>query len=169
MLARLLFVSFAVITFAGCKPPSDLGTPCTMVKRDPNVDGGRLFVRNKEIKVGANKDFISFGSVDCENLVCVRDADFAVPDGGFDPEAVAQGYCSNRCAIVGDICPSVSADDDNDAKRRLTCRPLLLDAETLALICNGSAEDKAKCKAYFGNTSRPEFCARGGSVSDAGT
>lgn len=168
MLVRSLFLSLAVISFAGCKVPSDLGGPCKMVKRDPLIDGGRLFIRNKEIKVGTMKDFISFGSADCENLVCVRDSDFPVPDGGFDPEAFADGYCSNRCT-PGDTCPSFNEADDNDAKKRLTCRPLLLDTETLALICNGNAEDRAKCKSYFGNTSKPDFCARGGAGPDGGT
>ena len=167
MLARLLFVCFAVVTLVGCKPPSELGNPCKMVKRDPNVDGGRLFIKNSEIKVGANKDFISFGSVDCEDLVCVRDSEFPVPDGGFDPNADALGYCSKRC-LPGDACPSGVPAEDTDAKKRLICRPLLLDAETLALLCNGSPEDKAKCKAYFGNTSKPDFCARGGVIPDAG-
>src|SRR5687768_18575464 len=100
MLARSFCLSIMVLASAGCRVPSDLGSGCRMVKRDPNVDGGRLYIQNKEIKVGANKDFISFGSVDCENLVCVRDSLFPVPDGGFDPEAVAEGYCSNRCIQI---------------------------------------------------------------------
>ena len=168
MFARPILVCVAVVSLAGCKPPSDLGDTCQMVKRDHNVDGGRLPIQNRDIKVGANKDFISFGSTDCENLVCVRDSAFPVPDGGLDPDANALGYCSNRC-ISGDPCPSGNPDDDNDARRRLTCRPLLLDVESLRLLCNGSAEDKARCKANFGNTTTPDFCARGGSsATDAG-
>ncbi len=166
MLARLLIFSFAIIATAACRPASDLGNQCKMVKRDPTVDGGRLFILNKEIRIGASKDFISFGSVECEDLVCVRDAQFPVPEGGFPPEGIANGYCSRGCQI-GTACLSASAADDNDAKRRLTCRPLLLDAETLRLICNGSEADRAKCKAYLGNAESPDFCARGG-MSDGG-
>ncbi len=167
MLARSLIVSLAVALLVGCTPATDLGSPCQMVKRDPNVDGGRLFIKNSEIKVGANKDFISFGATQCENFVCVRDADYPVPDGGFVPDEIASGYCSDHCA-PGAACPAQNGNDDNDARLRLTCRPLLLDTETLALICNGSPEDRAKCKAYFGNTSKPDFCARGGVLPDAG-
>ena len=166
MLARLLYISFAVITLAGCKVPSDLGQQCTMVGR--SADGGRVDIRNNQIKVGANKDFISFGSVECENLVCVRDSDFPVPDGGFDPLGSAKGYCSNRCTLAGDPCPSYRGEDDTDAKLRLICRPLLLDEDTLRLICNGNEQDKANCKIYFGNTTSPNFCARGEFIVDGG-
>ena len=91
-------VLFAVV---GCKASSQLGDECAMVKRDPRVDGGRLYVTNGEIKVGATKDFISFGSIDCDDLICVRDADYAPPDGGvLNPTETAKGYCSRSC-IVG--------------------------------------------------------------------
>lgn len=153
----------AMFALAGCKVPTDLGNECAMVKRDPNVDGGRLFIKEGEIKVGANKDFISFGSTDCENLTCVRDADFVRDGGAVDPNAVARGYCSNRCQ-QGSTCESANPDDDNNAQRRLNCRALLLDAETLRALCNGSDADRAKCKANFGNIDSPYFCARGGVV-----
>lgn len=164
MLARSLLFSL-VIAGSGCKAGSDLGKQCQMVKRDPNVDGGRLFILNKEIKVGANKDFISFGAVDCEDLVCVRDSDFAAT-AGADPEGIAFGYCSRQCAPAT-VCAAEKPSDDNDAKLRLSCRALLLDAETLAALCNGSPEDRAKCEAYLGNVESPYFCARG-SAADAG-
>ena len=166
---RLLFVVAALSVLAqGCKPVTDLNSRCTLVKRNP--DGGApVPVREGEVRElqAQNKDFIALGSIDCEDLVCVRDSEFPVPDGGFDPAADALGYCSKRC-LPGDACPSGVPAEDTDAKKRLICRPLLLDAETLALLCNGSPEDKAKCKAYFGNTSKPDFCARGGVIPDAG-
>ena len=135
-----------------------------MVKRDPNVDGGRLYVTNAEIKVGARKDFISFGSIDCDDLICVRDWDYAPPDGGaLNPNETAKGYCSRSC-IVADPCPSSSQEADSNPKTRLTCRPLLLDAETLRALCNGTEADRARCNAYFAGTTSPDFCARGGAA-----
>jgi hypothetical protein len=163
--SAIALVFFAV---AGCKASSQLGEECALVKRDPNVDGGRLFITNSEIKAGAMKDFISFGSIDCDDLICVRDSDYAPADGGaLNPTETAKGYCSRSC-IVGDPCPSSSAEQDSNPRTRLTCRPLLLDAETLRALCNGSEEDRAKCKAYFGSTTSPDFCARGGFRPDAG-
>ncbi len=139
-----------------------------MVKRDPNVDGGRLFITNGELQGGPRKDFVSFGSTDCEDLICVRDSDFAAPDGGaLNPKEVATGYCSRNC-LVGAACPSSTAELDGNPRTRLTCRPLLLDTETLRAICNGSEGDRASCKTYLGNLTLPDFCARGGTGADAG-
>ena len=142
---------FALFFFAACKQPTDLGNECSMTKRDPNVDGGRLFIKEGEIKVGANKDFISFGATDCENLVCVIDTD---APAGTDPNAPAVGYCSNRCP-QGTECPSGDPADDLDPKKKLRCRALVLDEETLRSV-------------NIGDLKSPYFCARG-AVTDGGT
>lgn len=160
-------IALILLAVAGCRASSQLGEECAMVKR--GGDGGRLFITNSEIKAGAMKDFISFGSTDCDDLVCVRDSDYAPPDGGaLNPNEVAKGYCSKSC-IVSDPCLSASAELDANPRTRLTCRPLVLDAETLRGLCNGSQEDRARCRASFGDITAPEFCARGGATVDAGT
>src|SRR4051812_32004863 len=66
---------------AGCKPATDVGGPCFLTKRDRNTDAG-VHIKEGELvgKVGVNKDFISFRSTECEDLVCVRDSTF-----GADP------------------------------------------------------------------------------------
>jgi len=151
VVVRLPFI--ALVLLAGCRASSQLGEECAMVKRDPNVDGGRLYVTNAEIKAGAMKDFISFGSTDCDDLICVRDWAYAPPDGGaLNPAETAKGYCSRSC-LAGTACGAAG----------MTCRPLLLDAETLRALCNGSDADRSKCKAYLGSNTSPDFCARGGS------
>ena len=152
----------AIFVVAGCKVPTDLGNECQMVKRDPNVDGGRLFIKEGEIKDGANKDFISFGSAECEDRACVRDINFP---RGLDESLPAKGYCSRVCLpSTPNACPPAKAEDEKDPLRNLSCRALLLDQATLSAICMDSPAD---CQRYFGGAQTPYFCARGGSV-DAG-
>lgn len=141
-----------------------------MFKKNPDGGTRAVLIKESEIRVGAFKDFISFGSTDCENLTCVRDADFSRGDGGFDAGTisgdagsdltVATGYCSDKC-LEGSVCSSADPNDDNDAKKRLNCRPLLLDSETLNNLCS-----QGRC--LQGDLKSPYFCARGGLVPDSG-
>jgi hypothetical protein len=149
---RLLFVAAALGVLAmGCKPATDLNQPCTLVKRNP--DGGRPLsiteaeVRNAQGGTSSTKDFISVGSVECEDLICVRDSNFKSTATDTDP---ASGYCSRACA-QGSTCPSFdeTLDKGPDALR---CRALLLSAETLAAI-SGDAGLPGIRDTYF--------CARG--------
>ena len=167
MLVRpLIALVLALVAFTGCRQASNLNTPCNLVKRDP-ADGGVLIITENEITLGANKDFISFGSVECEDFVCVRDSNFPRDP---DPKAPAQGYCSKSC-LQGSSCPSFNPADDEQvqalsdggfANRKLSCRPLLLDAEAIGGICAQSPE------VAFCTVKSPYFCARGGNA-DAGT
>ena len=89
--------------FNACRVATDLGLPCQLVKKNP--DGGTTSVPILESDLpGGNKDFISFGATECEDLVCVRDA--KVPRTGV-PGAAALGYCSRACvpnASGGNVC-----------------------------------------------------------------
>lgn len=150
--AALLAASLVV---TGCRPATDLNTPCRLVKRNP--DGGTpLPILEKDVlaKTSTNKDFISFGTVECEDLVCVRDTNFKSDAGPDDP---AFGYCSRSCA-QGSSCPSQDSSLDDSADR-LRCRALLLDAETLKALADQGLNP--------GNVRDPYFCARGG--ADAGS
>lgn len=89
-----------------------------MVKQDPNIDGGLLFLTNREVQAGLPKDFVSIGSADCEDYICVYDSTFV--NSGLDPNATAHGYCSKSC-VAADSCASAT---------RMACRPLLVDAES---------------------------------------
>jgi len=154
-----------VVLLGACTEQTDLGTPCTLVRANP--DGGRAIAVLKSdsvIRDAANKDFISFGSTECEDQVCVRDSAYVDhSDGGTDPSA--KGYCSRACVENSTVgCPSQDGNLDRDAKTRLSCRALLLDSTTLAAI---KAADPARYQATFGTTTSPYFCARG-SVGDAG-
>lgn len=160
---RLSFVVYALVAISlfglACRPKTDLNQKCALVKRNP--DGGSpLPVLEGDVKAltGFNKDFIAFGTVECEDLVCVRDSNFQSgtreADGGFtpaNPSDPAFGYCSRPC-VEGSQCPSYdeSLDRGPDALR---CRALLLDKETLAALAAQGGSP--------GNVRDPFFCARG--------
>ncbi len=143
---RLLFaVAALAVTAVACKPVTDLNTTCLLVKRNP--DGGSpLNITEREVRnnAGMNKDFIAVGSVECEDLICVRDANFSSDAGLDDP---ATGYCSRACA-EGAACPSYDEKFDK-GPTALSCRALLLSAETLAVL-----------KDDFPGVRDPYFCAR---------
>lgn len=157
-LAALLASSFF---FLACPPRGDLGNPCKMPRR---TDAGTTNLTEKEVRArtgtaaNATRDFLAFGSIDCDDLLCVRDATYA-SDAGDDAEAL--GYCSKPCDI-GAACPSSNPDDDMRGDRRLNCRPLLLDEQTLEAINQDPA-----ARRILNNVKSPYFCARG-STPDAG-
>lgn len=146
----LVSLALGAMVAVGCRPATDLNTPCRLVKRNP--DGGSpLPILEKEIAdaLGANKDFLSFGTVECEDFICVRDNGFQSDAGPDDP---AFGYCSRACS-AGSTCPSQDSSLD-ESPSRLSCRALLLDAETLKQLADKGLNP--------GNVREPFFCARGG-------
>jgi hypothetical protein len=158
---RFGLVLFALVA-AACEQ-TDLNTPCTLVRGNP--DGGAaipLLKSDPIIKNSANKDFISFGSAGCEDQVCVRDSSFVEPDDG----GVAEGYCSRACAANSPVgCPSYAGGLDKDPKTALSCRALILDEATLAAL---KASNEAEFRRIFGMTTSPNFCARSTVIPDAG-
>lgn len=168
-----LGVGFVVGVLASCSTGGDLNQPCELVKAGP--DGGAAPILESELPT-SHTDFISFGSPDCDDLLCVRDADYPRDtDGG----AVAYGYCSTPCTPgASDQCQSFDSSLDQNKSQcgspadckveaqclnglcqtQLNCRALLLDAQTLAAIC---ANDAGACQMYFNGVSEPYFCARG--------
>ncbi len=111
-------------------------------------------IRQLEIAgvVGNNKDFISTGAVECDDLYCVRDSNmpFERDQNGVITDVVAFGYCSRHCR-QNEACPSSDSSKDKGVTK-LVCRALLLDVETLA-------------NAELSGVTDPYFCARG---ADAG-
>jgi hypothetical protein len=149
---RVALTVILVGLLGGCKR-TDLNQPCRLFKGNP--DGGvAIQLLESEIRsnVGRNKDFIALTSADCDD-VCVRDSSFVNDAGPFDP---AYGYCSTYC-LEGAACPSSDKALDRGATR-LSCRALLLDAETLGRIAE---------LGLLNNLREPFFCARG-SIPDAG-
>jgi hypothetical protein len=162
----VLLVSAVLLSLLACQAHTDLGKPdCHLLKKGP--DGGPVNVTIAELSAG--KDFLSFGSVECEDLVCVLDVNGvsqALAAATANPAVLNQpalGYCSRACAQgSSSTCTPQYNDLQDDPALVMTCRQLVLDATTIAEIC----KDPAKCLAYFDNNRSPFFCARGG---DGGT
>lgn len=153
-LSVVILATSAVFVTAACRPATDLNQRCSLVKRNP--DGGKpLSIAERDVRnaQGANKDFIAIGSLDCEDLICVRDSAFTTDSGLDDP---AEGYCSRQCQ-QGTSCPSYDENLDRGQKA-LNCRALLLSQETLAALTGDGG---------FAGVRDPYFCARGGGA-DAG-
>jgi hypothetical protein len=130
-----------------------------MVKSNP--DGGPgIAIKESDLPDGVLRDFISFGTAQCEDFVCVRDAN--IKKTGI-ATADALGYCSRPCVPKGSFgCAAENSADDSDPNKRLSCRALLLNEETLGSICTS---DPGRCQLIAGTRS-PYFCAR---TVDAGT
>lgn len=155
-----ILMGFLAFTLSACNDFTDRGRECFLVKRDPADATGKRAIRIKESEMKVNKDFISFGSVECDNRVCVRDSAFQ-PSAGVTNESDAIGYCSSVCTKGSTAdCPSV------DSSKPLVCRALLLDEATLAAI---KETDPALFSRFFGETTSPFFCVRGTPGADAGT
>lgn len=153
-LKRFVLAGLAVgALVAGCRPITDLNADCVLIKKCDG-DGGVCNFTEREMqeKTGSSKDFISFGSTDCDDLTCVRDSSFPKDP---DLDKPAHGYCSKACAGEGASCPSDTEKHEKDVP--LHCRPLLLDAETLAAI-----KSDPVLGPMIGNVTAPFFCARSG-------
>lgn len=139
---------------AGCSTYTDLGVECLLVKgRD--ADGNNIYITNGELV--AKLEYISHGG-ECDNYVCVRDAD--MPVGTGDPTAPATGYCSNAC-VPGEpeACPPAdSAHKDPESPGYLSCREISLDPELLAYFRDNDPE---QFRRLFGEGATPFYCARG--------
>jgi hypothetical protein len=121
-----LLLMSAVLLSSGCEVPSELGKPCVLVKGSQSGQGSEP-VTLSDLQPG--QDFISFGSLDCEDLICVLDGK---SERVTTNDGRVQGYCSKACVPTqANSCtitdPSVSAD----LRGRMACRALLLDQQAL--------------------------------------
>lgn len=157
MYARLALLMGAALLCGGCEVPSDTGKPCVLVKKDPAGQGA---IPVSEADIQFDQDFISFGSVECENLVCVR-------TGGTQPQITGEGdarqvlgYCSKPCNLsITTDCAITSPDTAADVKETLACRPLLLDQLALTDLKRNNPEEFTR---IFGRNESPNFCASKG-------
>ncbi|RKG58630.1 gliding motility protein [Corallococcus sp. AB011P] len=159
-----LFLS-AALMLGGCDVTTELGKPCQLVRRataEEQEKQGRKFMEIQEKDIAVDQDFISFGSLDCEDLICVRDD---LSPRSDTPEAFALGYCSKECVqgtTTGCEITRTVGDVPEGLKERMTCRPLLLDQDTLDAI---KVADESFYRRTFGENNSPYFCA--GAVPDA--
>ncbi|WP_063640986.1 adventurous gliding motility lipoprotein CglC [Stigmatella aurantiaca] len=153
MSARLAVLLSAALLSSACEITTQLGQECLLIKQDPNNPGESTAILEREILPG--QDFISFGVTDCEDLVCVRDANFAADP---NPDAQAKGYCSQDC-VEGSGKSGCSVTDTSVAeniRNRITCRSLLLDQASLERL---RQEDPVAYRRTFGENNSPYFCA----------
>ena len=161
----LAVAAVSALSMMACKADTDLGKPgCHLLKALP--DGGATNVIVGELSAG--KDFLSFGSVECEDLICVLDqvaVANVLAQATANPAVLndpATGYCSHACAQGNTTgCTPQYQDLQNDPTLVMSCRALVLDNDTIAEIC----KDPVKCAEYFNNSRSAFFCARG----DGGT
>jgi hypothetical protein len=153
-----LFLS-AVLLLGGCAVTTELGKPCLLVRKttaEEEAATGRKVIEIPEGDIAADQDFISFGSLECEDLICVRDDSSPRSD---DPNSPAVGYCSKEC-VQGTTtgCEITRTEDDvqQGLRERMTCRALLLDQDTLDAI---RVADESFYRRTFGENNTPFFCA----------
>ncbi|NTX04196.1 adventurous gliding motility lipoprotein CglD [Myxococcus sp. CA051A] len=170
MSVRAAFLVSTALLLGGCKVSSEIGKPCTLVRKAlPEENSPTKTMPVLESEVADRQDFISFGSVECEDLICVRDQDYPrarTEDGAVNPTAPAMGYCSKPCidGASSDACEVKDTSDVNpDLPGRMTCRSLLLDEDTLDAL---RSADEDFYRRTFGENNSPFFCA--GNISAQG-
>ncbi|OJH39440.1 hypothetical protein BON30_18230 [Cystobacter ferrugineus] len=160
MSARLALLLGAALLCGGCEVPSDTGKPCVLVKKDPKGTTGLEAIPVSPNDIRFNEDFISFGSVDCEELVCVRTAGTELKTTGEGDALQVLGYCSAPCNLDSATdCSVTHPSTVDDVKQTLGCRPLLLDETALSDL---KKNDPVTFEEYFGRTESPNFCASKG-------
>jgi len=131
-------VAFAALLVAGCQSP-DVGQRCRLPFRSTQVQGP-----TPESVAG---DFLEFGNVGCDNLVCIvspatAGSQYATCSGtGNDQQC---GYCSKPC---------VSDQDCFKSETGLVCRQMVLDPAFIAGL------DEATRAAYLADIQFSSYCA----------
>jgi hypothetical protein len=164
MSPRLVILLSAALLATGCTVTTDLGKSCVLKKTETVMENGQQVTRVVSIKqaeLATGQDYIAFGITECDDLICVRDADQPFEDEPSDPNQPrldAVGYCSKACIEGSDAsaCEVTDSSVSSELKSRMACRSLLLDTQTLERL---RAEDPAKYRATFGETLSPFFCA----------
>jgi hypothetical protein len=177
MSVRTALLMSAVLWLGGCEVSSEIGKECTLVRKataEEEAANGRKFMPIFQREVALNQDVISFGSIECEDLICVRDADFPPTmekdengndTGEIDRDAEAKGYCSKECVEGSNACEVKDTSGVLEGlPERMSCRALLLDQATLEAL---RAANEAQYRRTFGENNSPFFCA-GRRLTDTG-
>ena len=168
MSPRLVILLSAVVLATGCTVTTDLGKPCVLKKTQDVKDAngnvtGTEVVSILQSELSTGQDYIAFGITECDDLICVRDADEPFLEepalGSSQPPRTAVGYCSRACIEGSDASACEVTDKGavpDELESRMACRSLLLDTQTLERL---RAEDPAAYRRTFGETLSPFFCA----------
>lgn len=142
----------ASLSLFGCRD-TDVGRDCQLVKSQADGGQGADPVFSTDITEPA-KDVISFGALDCEDLICVRAGNTPLPDS---PTQAVFGKCSRACAL-GSACPAYDASLDKNPETAFSCRSLLLDEATLKAL-----QENPDTQKYFRDRNTQYFCAQANS------
>ncbi|HEX8702031.1 MAG TPA: adventurous gliding motility lipoprotein CglC [Myxococcaceae bacterium] len=163
MSPRLVILLSAALLATGCTVTTDLGKPCVLKKTQvvPGGNGETEVVDILQSEITTGQDYIAFGITECDDLICVRDADepFLEEDPDLSkPRRQAVGYCSRACIEGSDAsaCEVTDTDVPDALSARMACRSLLLDTQTLERL---RADNPALYRQTFGETLSPFFCA----------
>lgn len=155
-----LLLAVAALLTAGTCGESDIGSPCQLQKTrlDPTIAGcdgvGEDQVGQRpecfrpvleDLEKGKDKDFISFGAAECDNLTCVRSRGAPLPGSEADPA----GACSSEC--ITDV-------DCQGAQGNFVCRALVFDDEFLSQLKETLSEEEYE--RHLGRIQNAKFCAR---------
>lgn len=158
-----LLLSFSLLFSlgAGTCAETDIGAPCQLQKTrmDPTLPGcddveqdqlaqrPECFRPNlQDLDEGRDKDYISFGVAECDNLTCVRSRGSELPASEAEPA----GACSGECITDAD-CQGVDGD--------FVCRELVFDDEFLGSLRDTLSEEEYE--RYLGRIQNAKFCAKG--------
>jgi hypothetical protein len=160
MSPRLVILLSAALVFTGCSVTNDLGRTCTLKRKatdaeiaaDPNGPRSRDILMSE---LAPDQDYISFGVTDCDDLICIRDAEAQLEPG---PKGEALGYCSRACpeGKGPEVCEVTDTGAIDKLEERIACRSLLLDTKTLERL---RLENPDEYRRTFGETLSPFFCA----------
>ena len=159
MFARLALLMGAALLCGGCEVTSDTGKPCVLVKKAPSGEGAVSVLPSDIVR---DQDFISFGSVECEDLVCVRTGGTDIETAGEGNAVQVLGYCSKACTPSSTDCAVTHPDTTETTKSSMSCRPILLDQLALTTL---KKNDPVAYERIFGKNESPNYCASSASGS----
>lgn len=154
----LSMLSLLLLT-AGTCVESDIGAPCQLQKTrlDPTLAGcegvGPDQVGSRpecfrpilaDLEKGKDKDFVSFGAAECDNLTCVRSRGAPLPSSEAEPA----GTCSGEC--ITDL------DCEGAQGGRYVCRELVFDDAFLGNLKDSLSEEEYE--RYLGRIQNAKFC-----------
>jgi hypothetical protein len=145
---------------AGSCVDTDVGAPCNLQKMRlnqglPGCDGVKpeqiddrpecFHPTIADFAAGPDKEYVSFGAAECDNLTCVRSAGEKLPE----TEEAPNGTCSGEC---------ITDQDCGSEGGKFVCRELFLDQAFLTELRDNLSEEEYAT--YFGRIQNTKFCAR---------
>jgi hypothetical protein len=187
--AGSVLAAFALVGLltAGSCIDTDIGAPCQLVKSgaDPQAAGGAcqpllaavagdadaitslqrehpecFHPHLEDLRRSFDKDFVSFGATECENLTCVRPR-CSIRDGSGN---AVQEECESKQLPADDKAPNgicsgecITDQDCTSEEGKYVCRALVLDDAFLQQLRNALTPEEYD--QYFGRIQNAKFCA----------